>query len=165
MPALTRPQQTAGLLAWLGASYLASAVGAAASIEAAPFYAELVRPDWAPPGWLFGPVWLALYTLMGIAAWLVWRQGGFRAARAALLLFVAQLAVNAAWSWLFFAWRLGFAALLDIAVLWLLIAAMLAAFWRKSRLAAALIVPYLLWVSFAAALNLAVWRLNPQLLG
>lgn len=165
MPALTRPQQAAGLLAWLAASYLVAAAGAAASINAAPFYAELARPDWAPPGWLFGPVWLALYTLMGIAAWLVWRPSGFAAARTALLLFLAQLVFNAAWSWLFFAWRLGFAALLDIAVLWLLIAATLAAFWRKSRLAAALIVPYLLWVSFAAVLNHAVWRLNPQLLG
>ena len=165
MTRFTRPQQAAGLLAWLAASYLASAIGAAASIDAGPFYAELARPDWAPPGWLFGPVWLLLYTLMGIAAWLVWREGGLRAASAALTLFIAQLAVNAAWSWLFFAWRLGLAALIDIALLWLLIAVMLAAFWRLSRLAAALIVPYLLWVSFAAVLNHAVWRLNPQLLG
>lgn len=158
-------RQAAGLIGWLGLSYLASAIGAVASINARTFYAEVIRPDWAPPGWLFGPVWITLYTLMGIAAWLVWRQAGFRAARVALMLFLVQLVLNAAWSWLFFGWRLGFMAFLDILVLWALIAAMLAAFWQKSRTAAAMIAPYLLWVGFAAVLNYTVWQLNPRLLG
>ena len=165
MSSFTVPRQAAGLIGWLGASYLTSAVGAVASINAATFYAEVVRPDWAPPGWLFGPVWITLYTLMGIAAWLVWREAGFRAARTALTLFLVQLVLNAAWSWFFFSWRLGLAAFVDIIILWIMIAAMLVAFWRKSRAAGALIVPYLLWVSFAAVLNFTVWQLNPQLLG
>ena len=165
MPAPALAKQIVGLVAWLAASYLTSAVGGLASINAGAFYNGLVRPDWAPPGWLFGPVWLALFTLMGIAAWLLWRQGGFAAARTALTLFLAQLVFNGLWSWLFFTWGLGLWALLDIFVLWLLIAATLAAFWRRHRLAAALLLPYWAWVSFAAALNFSLWRLNPQVLG
>ena len=159
------PGQVAGLIGWLAASFVTSAIGAAASIRAGSFYAALVRPEWAPPGWIFGPVWITLYALMGIAAWLVWRRAGFRGARIALTLFLAQLVLNAAWSWLFFGWQLGGLAFLNILVLLALIAAMLGAFWRKSRLAAALIVPYLLWVGFASVLNYSVWQLNPQLLG
>jgi len=102
---------------------------------------------------------------MGIAAWLVWRTGGFRANRSALTLFLVQLAVNALWSWLFFAWHRGGLAFADIVLLWLLIVATFVSFWRVSPLAGALLIPYLLWVSFAAALNFSVWQLNPQVLG
>jgi len=158
-------QQFIGLVAWLAASFIAAAIGAAASVEAGAFYAQLARPEWAPPGSVFGPVWTVLYALMGVAAWLAWRVGGFRAARSALLLFLAQLAVNALWSWLFFGWQLGALAFIDILLLWALIAATIAGFWRLRPLAGALLLPYLLWVSFAAALNYSVWRLNPQLLG
>lgn len=165
MSCYTMPKQIAGLVGWLAASYITSAIGAAASIQAGSFYSEMLRPDWAPPGWLFGPVWIALYTLMGIAAWLVWRKAGFGAARFALTLFLVQLVFNAAWSWLFFGWRLGGAAFVDIILLLAMIAVMLTAFWRKSQLAGALLVPYLLWVSFAAVLNYSVWQLNPRLLG
>jgi benzodiazapine receptor len=150
------------LAGWLAASFAAAAVGAVATRQAPEFYAQLVRPDWAPPGWLFGPVWTVLYALMGIAAWRVWRKAGFGSA---LYLFLAQLALNALWSWLFFAWRLGAAAFAEVVVLWALIAATLAAFLRIDRLAGALLVPYLLWVSFACALTYAVWRANPQVLG
>jgi tryptophan-rich sensory protein len=150
------------LAGWLAASFAAAALGALATRQAPEFYAQLVRPDWAPPGWLFGPVWMLLYTLMAIAAWRVWGRAGFGTA---LYLFLAQLALNALWSWLFFAWRLGGAAFGEILLLWLLIAATVAAFFRIDRLAAALLVPYLAWVSFAAALTYAVWRANPQLLG
>lgn len=151
-----------GLMAWLGIAFSAAAAGAAATVRAGAFYTQLVRPAWAPPAWLFGPVWTLLYALMGLAAWLVWRDRGFRGAAApALALFLAQLAVNALWSWLFFAWRQGGAANLDIAVLWLLLAATILAFRRVRRLAAILLLPYLAWVTFAAALCLAVWRLNP----
>ena len=118
-----------------------------------------------PPSAVFGPVWTALYALMGLAAWLVWRVGGFAAARGALTLFLVQLAVNALWSWLFFGWRLGGWALADIVVLWGLIAATLRAFWRIRPLAGALLVPYLLWVSFAGVLNFSIWQLNPRALG
>ena len=102
---------------------------------------------------------------MGIAAWLVWRVGGFRAARTALTFFLVQLAVNALWSWLFFGWHQGALAFADIVLLWVLIVVTLIAFWRISALAGALLIPYLLWVSFATALNYSVWQLNPQILG
>lgn len=163
--ASTQRRQITGLIAWLVASFVAAAIGGAASIQAGAFYAQLVRPEWAPPAGVFGPVWTVLYTLMGIAAWLVWREGGFRAARTALTLFLAQLAVNALWSWLFFGWHRGAMAFADIVLLSLLIVATLIAFWRVRSLAGALLLPYLAWVGFASALNYAVWQMNPGLLG
>jgi tryptophan-rich sensory protein len=114
---------------------------------------------------LFGPVWSVLYILMGTSAWLVWRKQGFGGAATALTLFATQLFANALWTWLFFAWHQGAAALAEIGVLWLLIAGTIAAFWPLQRVAAALLVPYLAWVSFAAALNFSLWQRNPTLLG
>jgi translocator protein len=139
-------------------------VGAVASANAPEFYAQLARPAWAPPAWLFGPVWTLLYLLMAIAAWLVWRERGFRGATFPLGLFFAQLALNSLWSWLFFAWHLGALSVVEIVILWLLIAATTVAFWRVRPLAGALLLPYFAWVTFAAALNYAIWQLNPQLL-
>lgn len=165
MTQLPKRKQIIGLVGWLATSFVAAAIGSAASIQAGPFYTQLVRPDWAPPPDIFGPVWTVLYALMGIAAWLVWRVAGFRAARTALSLFLVQLGVNALWSWLFFGWHLGAAAFADIVLLWVLIVATLIAFWRIRPIAGALLIPYLLWVSFASALNYAVWQLNPQILG
>jgi tryptophan-rich sensory protein len=101
---------------------------------------------------------------MGIAAWLVWRRHGVRGAGSALKLYVAQLIANALWTWLFFAWHQGGLALAEIACLWLLIATTILAFWRLHRVAALLLVPYLGWVTFAAALNFTLWRLNPSVL-
>lgn len=157
--------QVFGLAGWLLASFIAGGIGGLASINAAGFYGQLVQPPWAPPAWLFGPVWSVLFVLMGVSAWLVWRDHGFRGAGTALKLHVAQLIANALWTWLFFAWRLGAVAFAEIAVLWLLIAATIFLFWPLHRLAAVLLLPYLAWVSFAAALNLALWRLNPAVLG
>ena len=165
MTSLSKQKQILGLLAWLAICFLASGIGVAASLGAASFYGQLVQPSWAPPPSVFGPVWTILYALMGLAAWLVWRAGGFRANRSALTLFLVQLAVNALWSWLFFAWHRGALAFADIALLWLLIVVTLVSFWRVRPLAGALLIPYLLWVSFAAALNFSVWQLNPQMLG
>lgn len=122
-------RQLIGLIAWLALCFAAAAIGGIASIQAASFYGELVRPEWAPPAAWFGPVWTMLYTLMGIAAWLVWRVRGFRAARAALSVFLVQLALNTLWSWLFFRWKLGALAFVEIALLWLLVVATLFAFW------------------------------------
>lgn len=158
-------KQTLGLIGWLLLSFGAAAAGAVASVQAASFYRQLVQPSWAPPSSVFGPVWSMLYALMGIAAWLVWRQGGWRRQRGVLTVFVIQLAVNALWSWLFFAWHQGALALVDIALLWLLIVATLVGFWRVRPLAGALLLPYLCWVSFASVLNFAMWQLNPQILG
>jgi len=165
MQSQSKQKQMLGLVGWLAVSFAASAVGAVASIQAKSFYGQLVQPDWAPPPSLFGPVWTVLYALMGIAAWLVWRSGGFRTNRQALTLFLVQLGLNALWSWLFFAWHRGAFAFTDIVVLWLFIAATLVSFWRVRPLAGALLIPYLLWVSFAAVLNYFVWQLNPQVLG
>jgi translocator protein len=163
--ALPGSRQLIGLVAWLAITFIAAAIGSAASIKAASFYTQLMRPDWAPPPDLFAPVWTVLYTMMGIAAWLIWRIAGFRGARIALTLFLVQLAVNALWSWLFFGWHQGALAFADIVLLWVLIVATLLAFWRITRVAGVLLLPYLLWVSFAAALNYSVWQLNPQILG
>jgi tryptophan-rich sensory protein len=155
---------TLGLLAWLLLTFAAAAVGAIASANAGRFYAELTRPSWAPPAWLFGPVWSVLYALMGISAWLVWQAKGFPGAPGALILFIVQLAANAFWSWLFFTWHKGGLAFLDVLVLWVLILLTVVAFWRSSRVAAALLLPYLAWVTFALALTFAIWKLNPELL-
>ena len=161
MPIMSTQRQLTGFVGWLLVSFVAASFGAVASVNAASFYAQLSRPGWAPPSWLFGPVWSLLYVLMGIAAWLVWRSHGFKASRTALVLFLVQLAVNALWSWLFFAWRQGAGAFAEILILWILIVVTIAQFRRVSVPAALLLVPYLAWVTFAAALNLAVWRLNP----
>jgi tryptophan-rich sensory protein len=165
---MSRPSavnQGLGLVAWLLASFATAAVGALASVNAAGFYGQLVQPSWAPPDWLFGPAWSVLFVLMAVAAWLVWREHGFRGARLALTLYVVQLVLNALWSWLFFAWQLGAVAFAEIALLWTLIAATIVLFWQLHRAAAILLLPYLAWVSFASALNLTLWRLNPAILG
>lgn len=161
---ISRRAQMSGLFCWLLVAFVGASIGAAASVDAGPFYAQLVRPGWAPPAWLFGPVWTVLYAMMGVAAWLVWRVGGFRAAQTALTIYFVQLALNALWSWLFFGWNRGALAFADILVLLVFIMATIVMFWRVRPLAAMLLVPYLLWVSFACALNYSVWQLNPQLL-
>jgi translocator protein len=151
-----------GLIGWLLASLATGAIGALATRDAREFYAGLMKPEWAPPGWLFGPVWTALYLLMGVAAWLVWRRAGWSGAAGALSLFLAQLVCNALWSWVFFAWRRGAWALADIVLLVVLIVATLVTFARVHRLSALLLVPYLAWVLFATALTYAIWRANPD---
>lgn len=158
-------RQSLGLIGWFVVTFAAGSVGAMASRNAATFYAQLSRPAWAPPAWLFGPVWSALYVLMALAAWLVWRKHGFSGASTALRLFIIQLLANALWTWLFFGLHHGALSLAEIVVLWLLIAATISAFWPLQRLAAVLLLPYLAWVTFAAALALSLWRLNPAVLG
>jgi tryptophan-rich sensory protein len=150
------------LLGWLLAAFAAAALGAIASLNAPAFYAELSKPPWAPPAEVFGPVWTVLYLLMGVSAWLVWREP--RRSRGALVLFGVQLVANALWSWLFFAWHRGALATVEVLVLLVLIAATVRAFWQISRLAALLLLPYLLWVSFASALTWSVWQRNPGVL-
>jgi tryptophan-rich sensory protein len=150
------------LAGFLLASFSAAAIGGfSTAAGVTTWYPTLAKPSWTPPPWLFGPAWTVLYASMGIAAWLVWRRaGGFAGARVALTLFFVQLAVNALWSVFFFGLRNPGLALADIAVLWCAIAATLVAFFRVSPAAGGLLVPYLAWVSFAAALNYAIWRLN-----
>lgn len=124
------------------------------------WYPTLRKPSWTPPDWLFAPVWTLLFVLMAVSAWLVWNRGGLRAARWGLALFLAQLALNAGWSGLFFALRRPDLALIEIVVLWVAIAATLVSFGRVSVTAAVLLAPYLLWVTYAAALNGTIWWMN-----
>lgn len=160
------PARWVALVGWLALTAAAGALGAIASRDAPEFYGGLTKPAWAPPPWLFGPVWSTLYVLMAVAAWLVWRerpaaatQAEFR--RRGLMLFVVQLALNALWSWIFFAWRRGGTALAEVALLWLGVALTMWCFSRVTRTSAWLMAPYLAWVSFAAALTWAVWQRNP----
>lgn len=153
-----------GLLSWFGVTFAAAALGAVASIQAKDFYGQLVRPTWAPPAWLFGPVWTALYALMAVAAWLVWRRGGFGAGRTALVAFLVQLALNSLWTWVFFRFRMGAASFVEIVVLWGTVLWTLVAFLRLRPLAGILLLPYFAWTSFATVLTWTVWRLNPGLL-
>ncbi len=156
--------QLSGLLFWLALCFIAAGIGAAASISAGTFYTSLIRPGWSPPPYLFGPVWTVLYTMMAIAIWLVWRVDGFATSQTACILFLLQLGVNALWSWIFFVWHRGAWAFVEILLLWGLLIATILAFWPISMLAALLMIPYLLWVSFAAGLSFTLWRLNPQIL-
>jgi translocator protein len=125
----------------------------------APWYAHLVKPSFNPPNWIFGPVWTALYLLMALAVWRVLPRKS-RLRRAALTLFFLQLALNAAWSWLFFGARNPLLGLCDILPQWLLVIATMLAFWKIDRLAGLCLLPLACWVAFAVLLNLEVWRLN-----
>ncbi|SDB33921.1 TspO and MBR related proteins [Desulfonatronum thiosulfatophilum] len=162
---MEKRKQILGLIGWLAITYVAAAVGSAASMDAPALYAQLDRPAWSPPAQLFGPVWTVLYTLMGVAAWLVWRVGTFRETRTALGLFIVQLFFNALWSWLFFVWNLGMVSFAGILLLLGLIFITMISFWNKRPLAGALLIPYLLWVGYASILNYTLWRLNPHILG
>ncbi len=146
------------LLGWLVLCFAAAGVGG--FFPPGEWYASLKKPTWNPPGSVFGPVWMALYTMMAVAAWLVWRQGGFAVQRRPLTIFLLQLALNAAWSPLFFGLRWPGAAGVEIVALWLAIGATLWSFRPVSPVAACLLAPYLVWVSFAAVLNFTLWRLN-----
>ena len=148
---------------WIVLCAVAGAIGAVASADAKEFYSTLDKPAWAPPSAVFGPVWTLLYMAMAVAAWLVWRERGFARARGALGLFLAQLALNALWSWLFFAWHRGALAFADIVSLLVLIVATMVSFAKIRQLAGWLLAPYLAWVSFATLLNYSVWQRNPVL--
>lgn len=125
------------------------------------WYAALQKPSFQPPGWVFAPVWITLYTLMGIAAFLVWRKGlSSRKVQLALMIFLVQLILNTLWSLLFFGlnWPLG--GLVDIVILWVAILLTIIAFKDISKPAALMLIPYILWVTFALVLNFEIWRLN-----
>ncbi len=156
--------QVVGFAAWLVLVFCAAGIGAVASADAGTFYAQLVRPAWAPPVAAFGPVWFALYLLMGTAVWLVWRERSARGLTCSLTLFVAQLCANSLWSWLFFAWRNGALAFAEVLLLLVLIAATIVVFWRISPWAGVLMLPYFAWVCFASVLTWAVWQRNPAIL-
>ncbi len=125
------------------------------------WYASLKKPSFSPPNWLFGPVWTALFILMGVSLFLVWRKGlNQPSVKIALTIFGAQLLLNILWSFLFFAQRSPLAGFIEIILLWILILITIIVFYPISKPAALLLIPYVLWVSFAAILNFSVWRLN-----
>lgn len=152
-------EQPIACLAWIVLSMCAALAALLWPVDA--WYAGLAKPPWNPPNWLFGPVWTTLYVLIGVSAWRVARAGGFRRDRASLWVFLIQWILNFAWSGFFFGLHSPALAMVEITALLALIAVMIARFHRHDAIAAYLLAPYLLWVSFASALNLALWRLNP----
>jgi benzodiazapine receptor len=157
-PAAPEGRLTA-LVAWVALCFAAAAGGMFFSPD--NWYAGLVKPVWQPPAWLFGPVWTVLYILMAVAAWLVWGEGGWRKQGRALGWFLGQWLCNALWTPLFFGLHRPGLALMDMVLLWLALVVTVVLFWRARRTAGILLLPYLAWVSFAAVLNFALWRLNP----
>ena len=151
-------RQVLALLVWVAFTF--SATATSVCIATGDWYAGLVKPTWNPPAWLFGPVWTILYALMGIAAWRVWREGGWRVQPWPLGLYLAQWTLNALWTPLFFGLHRPGLAFAEIIALDLAVFATLIAFWHVKRLAGALLVPYLLWVAFATVLNGTIWLLN-----
>jgi len=151
-------RQVIALIGWLLLCFAAATSAVFVSVDG--WYTTLNKPSWNPPSWLFGPVWSLLYIMMAVAAWLVWRKGGWAMQRWPLSLFLVQWLLNALWTPLFFGMHLLGVALVEIVLLWIAIAATIHAFWRVSKPAGWLLVPYLVWVSFAAFLNFTIWRLN-----
>jgi tryptophan-rich sensory protein len=159
-PRPTLSSRALGLAAFVVAAVVAATTGVLAGTGAAEQYGDLVQPAWAPPPSLFGPVWTVLYALIAVSGWLVWRRAGWSGARPALTVYAVQLGLNALWTPLFFGAGLFGVAFAEIVLLAVAIVATIVLFARHSRLAAALLVPYLAWVGFAAALNFAIWMLN-----
>ena len=162
MSELSLGRQVLGLVVCVVVVFAAATLGGLFTKEAnSDWYRGLIKPLGTPPNWVFAPVWTTLYVLMAVAAWLVWRKGGFGARRLALALFLVQLALNAAWSPIFFGLGAFGWAFVEIALLWGAILATMVTFARASALAGCLMLPYILWVTWAARLNFWIWRLNP----
>jgi translocator protein len=158
---LSRLGHLAALAGFLVLCFVVAAIGGAVTATSvATWYAELARPDFNPPDWVFGPVWTVLYVMIAVAGWRVWLRRAGPGARAALVAWGVQLALNLGWSLVFFGARMIGAALAEIVVLLAAILVTLWAFWRIDRIAAALLIPYAAWTGFAAVLNFALWRLN-----
>lgn len=156
-PPRSAPGQWTGLAIFGVAVAAAALVGSLGVTGTSSEYASLDRPEWAPPSWLFGPVWTFLYATVAVSGWLVWRKVGLRPV---LWPYAVQLVLNAAWTPIFFGAGAYGWALVDIVALWLVLAATVALFWRVSRPASLLLVPYGLWVTYATALNAAIWAMN-----
>lgn len=147
------------------AGFIVACFGVASSgafFRPGEWYRSIRKPSWTPPNWLFAPAWTLLYILIAIAGWLVWRKAGFQGAAGAFTIYIVQLLLNAGWSAVFFGLQRIKAGFAEVSLLWLSIAATIAAFAPIDETAALLLVPYLCWVTFAAGLNFAILRLNPE---
>lgn len=141
---------------------LAGIIGSLFTISSiTSWYVNLNKPFFTPPGWLFGPVWLTLYTLMGISLYLIWNEKSKGKIRTPLALFSIQLVLNALWSIMFFGFQLIFYGLVEIIIMWIFIALTMFSFYRISRNATIILIPYIAWVTIATLLNYFVWVLNP----
>ena len=149
---------TLGMLGFFAACFAVSTTGA--FFRPGDWYERLAKPRWRPPNWLFPPAWAVLYAMIAVSGWLVWREAGFAGAAVALGVYGVQLVLNAAWSAIFFGMRRPDLAFGEVVLLWLSILATIVAFYPTHAGAAWLLVPYLAWVTVAAALNLSIWRLN-----
>ncbi len=150
------------LIISLALCQLAGIIGSIFTTPAIPtWYASLKKPGFSPPNWVFGPVWITLYVLMGIALFLVWRKGlDIRYVKSGVMFFGVQLTFNVLWSVVFFGLKSPLGGLLVISILWILILLTMLEFYKVSELAGALLMPYLLWVSFATILNSSLYLLN-----
>lgn len=149
------------LIASIFLCQMAGAIGSLATFQnIAGWYLALNKPFFTPPNWVFGPVWITLYLLMGIAFFMVWNKGLNKKTKPALQIFGIQLGLNTLWSIVFFGFQSMLGGLVTIVLLWLAIAWTIAKFWKISRPAGWLLVPYIVWVTIATALNAAVWLLN-----
>jgi tryptophan-rich sensory protein len=147
---------------WSLGVFVVIAIGVATSgvvFTPGAWYERLDKPGWTPPNWLFGPVWSVLYLLIAVAGWLVWEAAGWSVA---LAFWAVQMVFNFAWSWLFFGRHRMDQAFIDAILMWLSILGFMLAAWPVSTLASWLFLPYLLWVTLATLLNLALWRRNPE---
>jgi benzodiazapine receptor len=164
MTSRSKPAQVAALAGFVALVSIAAAIGSLATYpNLRPWYDGLRKPPWTPPGWLFGPVWSTLYLLMAVSAWRVWRRDDAPAGRRreALACWGFQLALNVGWSWLFFGLHRPTLAFVELVALWLAILATIVATAQVDRPAAWMLAPYLLWVTFAGALNGRIALLNP----
>ena len=159
--AVSRSKQWWGLAGFVALAMAVAALGSLfTSSGMGSWYAALEKPSFNPPSWVFGPVWTTLYVMMAVAAWLVWKRAGAGAAGMALGAWLVQLALNLTWSGIFFGLRAPGWAFAEIIVLWIAILLTTALFFRHSRVAGWLLVPYMAWVTFAAVLNFAIMRMN-----
>ena len=146
------------VIVWILISFLPAIVGG--FFKPGNWYLEIIKPEWTPPGWIFGPVWFFLYFCMGIAAFLIWESKKNKQIKLPIIVFILQLLLNALWSWIFFGLHNLGLSVFEIIVLWVMIGATIILFYRVNKIAGLILIPYLLWVSFATILNYNIWILN-----
>jgi tryptophan-rich sensory protein len=155
---MTKSKKIIGLIGWIVICSLAGIFGA--QFEPGTWYESLQKPSWTPPNWVFPVIWPILYIMMGISAWLMWKMKEVSIRSTEFTWFFVQLILNALWSWVFFGMHLISTGLAEVFLLWISLVFTILLFWNKNRTAGLLLIPYLLWISYASALNFAIWQLN-----